>query len=453
MPSQPPPPMPIPDYSRGAGPHRAPEEKVGGHRWLIGALVGCGVLALASLGVVGYIGYRAWQGAMTSFSGQLQLAPPTPPGQGCFQEVARFRAPDDVVCLAAGNVDADPMIDTVAMAGPDLLLFEQTGAQDAQIPSGLKSVPTPTWGGGIYSFGQVDLEVATFLGRPVIVVASMMDPHVFAYDVQVAPAAVFHDTVANTRVTCLGVGDLDGDREDEILVGRDSQLGLTCFDSAGNTKWKYGSMIDPSFVTVADTSGDGKPEVYVGSPGGQVEVLDANGRQVGRWTPTRLDTSITAADLDHNGADELVGIGSSLGQPSAGPGGGGPGFQSLFALSLVGIAPDGSQLWSQQLSTGVAYLTPASVVAGDLDADGKGEWIASATDGTVRVFDIDGNELDRYAMGQHIYALAIAPPGKSGDKPRLWVSIGQDVVGLEWHQWTSAPMPADPGDDDSDDGA
>lgn len=97
------------------------------------------------------------------------------------------------------------------------------------------------------------------------------------------------------------------------------------------------------------------------------------------------------------------------------------------------------------------YVTPSSVVAGDLDADGRGEWIASATDGTVRIVDIDGNELDRYAMGEHIYALAVAPSGKPGEKPRVWVSLGQEVVGLEWRQWTATPTPASSGDDDIDD--
>jgi hypothetical protein len=139
-----------------------------------------------------------------------------------------------------------------------------------------------------------------------------------------------------------------------------------------------------------------------------------------------------------------------MGQSSAGPGGG-QGFQSLFTLSLVGIAPDGSQRWSQQLATGVPYLTPSSVVADDLDADGQGEWIGSASDGALRIFDIDGNELDRYAMGEQIYALAVAPPDRSGGKPRVWVSVGRDVIGLEWQQWTTTSTPAAPGDDDSDD--
>lgn len=448
MSSQPPPPMPIRDYPRSTAPPPAPGAKSGGHRWLIGALVGCGVLALASLGVVGYLGYRAWKGVMANLPGQQQLAPATPPGQGCFHEVARFRAPNDVVRLAVGNVDADPTIDMIAMSGLDLLLFEPTGAQDAKIPSGLMPVPTAGWGGAMYSLGQGRLEVAVIQGEPAIAVGSMMEASVYGY--RASGQKVFEDTVANTRVTCLGVGDLDRDGEDEILVGRDSQLGLTCLDTDGNPKWRYGALLDPRFVTIADTSGDGKPEVYIGSPGGYVEVLDASGKQVSQWTPTRMDDSITAADLDRDGKDELAAIGSSLGQSAAGPGGG-PGFQSIFTLNLVGIAPDGSQLWSQQLATGVPYLTPSSVVAGDLDADGQGEWIASATDGTVRVFDIDGNELDRYAMGAHIYALAVAPPEKPGDKPRLWVSIGQDVVGLEWQQWTTTPTPAASGDDDADD--
>jgi hypothetical protein len=336
------------------------------------------------------------------------------------------------------------------MAGSDLLLFEQTGARDAQIPSGLAPIPTASWGGGMYSFGHAHIDTAVIEGEPAIVVASMMEADVYGY--RASGQKVFESAVPNTQVTCLGVGDLDGDGEDEVLVGRDSQLGLTCLDGAGNTMWKYGTMLDPWVVTIADTSGDGRPEVYVGSPGGQVGVLDAKGRQVSQWTLTRMQTSIEAADLDRDGADELAGIGQDFGQSSARPGGG-SGLQTMFGLSLVGIAPDGTQLWSQQLSTGVAYLTPTSIVAGDLDADENGEWIASVADGTVRIYDIDGNELDRYAMGEDIHALAVAPSDKPGGKDRLWVSIGQEVVGLEWEKWTSTPTPASPGDDDSDDDA
>jgi hypothetical protein len=67
----------------------------------------------------------------------------------------------------------------------------------------------------------------------------------------------------------------------------------------------------------------------------------------------------------------------------------------------------------------------------DLDLNGKSEWIASAPDGTVRVYDVAGSELANFGLGDHIGCLAVVP-GASGEKPQVWVGLRREVRVLEW---------------------
>lgn len=53
----------------------------------------------------------------------------------------------------------------------------------------------------------------------------------------------------------------------------------------------------------------------------------------------------------------------------------------------------------------------------------------------LRFYARDGTELGRYAVGDYVSALAVAPPQREGAMAQVWVGLSKEVVGLEWQRW------------------
>ena len=246
-----------------------------------------------------------------------------------------------------------------------------------------------------------------------------------------------------TRAKTIEVADLNGDRESEILVARDSQLGLSCLDSKGAALWTFAGIPDPEVVVAADGTGDGKLEVYVGGgltgASSPVVVLDGKGRQIGQWPTAWGEISLAGADLDGDRKAEFVAVVPDVLSQ------GGSFAARAFNTSLIGLSPNGKETWRTLLSTGLAGMSAASLASGDFDGDGKGEWLANGPDGTLRAYTQDGAELCRQGMGRFVAALAVTPPEKKGGRARAWVAMGSEVLGLDWRKWTGRrvkPKPA-----------
>ena len=409
-------------------------------RWVIAGLVVAGVLAVGATGVMLYFGIVAWQRQLQQqFS--YGLAPATPRGQGPFDEVTRFKTDAYVQAIGGGDVDADGQPEAIVWVGKDITIRDPSGQQEATFPSRLSElgrVPVPgSWAPVTPGGGVRRPQVGILHGKPAIVVTDGASESVFAY--RADGGLVLENRVANTHVRCLALADLNGDGEDELLVGRSSAVGLVCVDSAGNTKWKHGSATDPSWVCVGDGNGDRKPEVFVGYDTSVTQILDASSKHIGNWTQWLLVDDAQCADLDGDGKVELL-LSRSLAPTAPGAAGstggssGSGSSSSPFGLGveLQGVGPDGTTMWNVPLPAGQYWVGKSHLAHGDVDADGQGEWIASAPDGTVRVHDVAGNEIGSYALGKEIQTLGVAASGKAGDKPQVWVSLGEEVVVLTW---------------------
>ena len=68
-----------------------------------------------------------------------------------------------------------------------------------------------------------------------MIVSSYADPAVIVYDT--SGKELWRNSVTGAQVASMEVADLDGDGESEVLVGRASHQGLTCFNSYGAVRW------------------------------------------------------------------------------------------------------------------------------------------------------------------------------------------------------------------------
>jgi len=412
-------------------------------KWLVAGLVAFCIIALLSLGVAGYFALQAMQKWQASMMGLPQPAPATPPAQACFIEVARFVAPTDVASLGTADTDAAGPAETLALARSDIIILDRAGRRVGSFRTAILSPPPPS--GGPYAvatpgYRRADLKPATVRGKPAIAAASGLDGAVVVYDP--AGRELLRNDVQGTRVTALEVADLNGDGESEILVGRDSQLGLSCLDRNGAALWTFAGIPDPEVVVAADGAGDGKLEVYVGgglTGASPLVVLDGKGRQIGQWPTAWGEISLAGADLDGDRKAEFVAVVPDVLSQ------GGSFAARAFNTSLIGLSPKGKETWRTLLSTGWAGMSTASLASGDFDGDRKGEWLVTGPDGTLRAYTKDGVELCRQGMGRFVAALVVTPPEKKGGRARAWVATGSEVLGLDWRKWTGRPAKPKPG--------
>jgi hypothetical protein len=178
----------------------------------------------------------------------------------------------------------------------------------------------------------------------------------------------YNSASGETRPAC---GDMDGDGRDEIVIGLsgDGDGYLEVFDDAvagyvhlawGRIQWGgYNSGNGESWPACGNVDGDGEDEIIVGlgsypSSGGWFEIFDYGAgdmihkawKQVnwGGYNTTNGETHPACGDIDGDGRDEIV----------IGLGDGGQGYMEVFDDALAGYAHlDWAQIhWEGYCSNG-----------------------------------------------------------------------------------------------------
>jgi len=197
-----------------------------------------------------------------------------------------------------------------------------------------------------------------------------------------------------------GVGDLDGDGLDELVVGvpGDGTMGedagsVRVFSGAGAVELfvahgaHAGARMGHAVSGVGDVDGDGVPDFLAGVPGSMTDVGAAVLFSGASYTPIRTlvhpDASVAAGsrfgaavagpgDISGDGVPDLL-----IGAPEAQEGG------MAASGSAVGFSgADGSPLFTQRGTAAGERLGTSLAGAGDVDGNGRGDLVVGAPGAT-----------------------------------------------------------------------
>jgi hypothetical protein len=148
-----------------------------------------------------------------------------------------------------------------------------------------------------------------------------------------------------------------------------------------------------SRIAVAPAAG-GEQSIFVASIAAPTAMLDARGKETGRWPTESGGLSVLAISRSGNASNESRAM---LGIVLAGP--------NQFVV--VGFAANGSPVWQIPLPPGVPSTQIEPVVWGRVVGDAE-HWTIAAPDGSIHFLAADGKPLDYFALGALPTGVAIA---------------------------------------------
>lgn len=207
-------------------------------------------------------------------------------------------------------------------------------------------------------------------------------------------------------ITPRDVFDADGDGQNELLIGLGTGFdlqprGVLALDPrTGQELWRYLVGFYPNNIEIADLDGDGSQEIVIGAfaPGNGSEingtndsttyvvVLDNSGKllwqkQIGEFKKSYYSVArIGLADFDKDGKLEIVVVERTDRAEYLGP-------------DRLMILEDSTGKTKMKIETGYAYR---GLVLCDLDGDDVPEIVVGNTDGVVRAFNANLEEVARF---------------------------------------------------------
>lgn len=258
-----------------------------------------------------------------------------------------------------------------------------------------------------------------------------------------------YNSPSNDYAMGLDVGDVDGDGNNEVLVGFRIQDHMgALLDKNGNLLWSYALPADHYCRSVkignlrSDYAGQ---EIVLGGRYGVVVLLDKDGNLI--WTITITDPfyttvqSLWIADADLDGQNEIyIANGVSLRKHRASDGAelwrttigydtsycygiaagkvtSNPGLQIVGCNEYAGVFcldQNGTVIWS---ATGGPIASQWSVALADIDGDGYQEVFVgygSSSGGGVILYDHDGHALSKITLSKAVKFVTVGDSDADG---------------------------------------
>jgi outer membrane protein assembly factor BamB len=293
--------------------------------------------------------------------------------------------------MKAADLDGDGKPEILVAAGPNALAYSADG----------RLLWTYAVNGVCHDLDAGELDPSP--GKEVVVAGGDACVHLLSADGKLLRKTEVRGPAWNANfgdrpwaVYTVSVADLDGDGANEIVAGTQS-FELRLYDGQLNLlkctrdAVQHGSL---DFHLV-DADGDGKKEIFATDHYGFLRVLDHAGDKLFSLYTSIGDMEAVIADLDNDGAPELV-YGSSTGDlhcarlPKAKPWAGNT--EVIWRFDNFGYA--------------VRRLRAA-----DLDGDGQAEVILASQTGYVYVLAGDGTEKWRQQIGTDVVEVLVLDHG------------------------------------------
>ncbi len=289
-------------------------------------------------------------------------------GKGGFGAPTSYAAGAYLFSIAAVDVNGDGLPDIVGVSrfnGNSVTTLLNNGHGGFSIgPSyAVGDTPTTITAADLNGDGKPDLVVANSDDGSLSVLLNDGQDGFTTKTYYNLPAGTTGSSLTTYKAT---VADVTGDGKPDIIVADkwDNTVDVLPGDGLGGfgPAMRYPTGANPASVAVADLNGDGRPDIITGSDGAaSVSVLLANSTG-GFAAPVAYGTvydvnSIAVADLNGDGHPDLVAAG----------------YVSPAVSVLVN---DGTGKFAPQVQLATASV-PVAVLAADLNGDGKPDVVAT----------------------------------------------------------------------------
>jgi hypothetical protein len=340
----------------------------------------------------------------------VQADPPQSPATFTLKEL--WKQP----LTGAGNItviETDSGIQLlVPCEGNSLAIFDLSGKPLQKLkPEGfhndelLTLIRTATNGNGKRYIG-----ISSIGGSAVHVFDDSLKP-VFSYSPNTAEGAKW--VIADFRFI-----DFDGNNFPAMIVsvialddGKDS---VRAIDSQGKEIWKNDSIASP--FQVDSFLFNGNREILCLEVQKQRSLLSVYDLQGRRLTQPVLEEGrqvlwFSVADMDGGGQSEVGVLHAD---------------ETEKEVRFAVWDKNGGFRWNQPLLNGEYHKSIERIITGDIYGDKVWEWIVSAPNGTVFIFDQNGNTLDSFSFGKFLTGLAVV--GSDENKRILVVTDNESIT-------------------------
>jgi peroxiredoxin len=188
-------------------------------------------------------------------------------------------------------------------------------------------------------------------------------------------------------------GDLDGDGDDELIVGMNGFGGLQALSSDGKKLWSA-SLGNVWNQAVVPATAHRAARVFATEAGGSVRVFDGAGRALATLHPDGLYIAQMTARAIDDKSIQIIGVGES---------------------STVAFDESGKIAWKTSASANAGGWISHKLAAGNLRGDGTTEWVFIDGSGDLVVASTAGEKIGSIAHQNGLDEFVVAPrPGKAG---------------------------------------
>lgn len=204
------------------------------------------------------------------------------------------------------------------------------------------------------------------------------------------------DSGAHAGIGDVQLADLDGSGKLAAYVGYWGQVGVQGVSLAGERLWSNRSLEFVLRIAPGGADAAGHRALLCANARGSLVPLDAAGAAGAEIAVAdRQLHTVATADLDGQAPLEMAALTST----------------DDGSTTVLGVSPDGKELWRHPLPAG-AHTQPIEIVsAGRLGVEPQGVWLLAGADGSVHLLAADGRLIDRFNTGQTLTGLAAAALG------------------------------------------